>query len=96
MDNRKALLAAIAVLAIIFAADAFWLFGIALPHHPPAVEPTPVRSRASPQDREAYEAAIDSAEARNWERRRVINTAIVVPGVALLCAGTILLIRRLE
>jgi len=93
MDKRKPALAAIGILAIIFTADAVWFFAFGLPQHPPAAAPTPLQSRASLKMREAYEMEKETAEVQDWDRQRVINTAIVIPGVALLCAAVILFIR---
>lgn len=96
MGKHTPSLAVAAFLLLVFAVDAFWLFRIGLPHHPPAPMPTPLARHASWQDRQMHEVAMESAAARSWERGRVITTAIVIPATTLFCVAVILLVRRLE
>lgn len=67
--------------------DGVWFFGFALPRHPRAIPPPPPSWSATREEEQTYIAALERAGTTDWEHLRVLDTAMVIPGLALICTG---------
>ncbi|HZZ64853.1 MAG TPA: hypothetical protein VFE17_05095 [Candidatus Baltobacteraceae bacterium] len=83
-----------AIFTIIVLLDGLWFFGFALPRHPaPSRPPVPTWS-ATREEEQMYIAALEQAGTKDWDRLRIVDTAMVIPGLALICTGLGVLFHR--
>jgi hypothetical protein len=68
-------------------ADAIWLFGYALPRHPPPGRVMTMPAAVTESQSEQYEERADRARIQSWTRMRLVDSAISVPIVLVLCMG---------
>lgn len=90
---RVAVLAA-AFMLLALAADALWLFAVALPRTPPAPDVTPPPSGAVESQRERYDIAADRAGIDRAARWLAIGTAVTIPIVVASSIGLFVLFRH--
>lgn len=81
-----------AILLFICIVDAIWLFGYALPRNPPPARIPSPPATATESQMEVYEDEADRARLREWDRTRIVDSAISVPVVVALCIGMVALL----